>query len=66
VSQNLFNTRFRDLRIQGEMIPIDFESLRTDQKYLYFIRSQKHLIGWLIEETKLKVIGLSKRLGTRN
>ncbi|WP_051554730.1 DUF6090 family protein [Maribacter antarcticus] len=73
-SQNLFNTRFkdylngdyRDSRVQGEMIPIDFERLRTDQKYLYFIRTQKHQIGWLIEkpieETKLKVIALSKDL----
>ncbi|MGB5171664.1 MAG: DUF6090 family protein [Eudoraea sp.] len=74
-SQNIFNTRFKDFwngdykdltYSLGEMIPVDFERLRTDQEYLYFIRTQKNLIGWLtekpLEETKLKVIVLSEDL----
>ncbi len=74
-SQNIFNTRFKDYwggdykdltYSQGEMIPLDFENLRTDQEYLYFIRTQKNSLGWLIykpiEETRLKIETLSKDL----
>ena len=74
-SQNIFNTRFKDYwggdykdltYSQGEMIPLDYESLITDQEYLYFIRTQKNHIGWLIykpiEETKAKIIELLKDL----
>ncbi|MCA6075017.1 DUF6090 family protein [Fulvivirga sedimenti] len=76
-SKNIFNTRFnnfwggnyKDLTYsQGEMIPLDFESLKTDQEYLYFLRNQKNLLGWLIykpiEETKLKMNGLLNDLST--
>ena len=54
--KNIFNTRFnnfwggdyKDLTYsQGEMIPLDFESLKTDQEYLYFIQNQKNFLGWL-------------------
>jgi hypothetical protein len=74
-SQNIFNTRFKDYwggdykdltYSQGEMIPLDYESLQSDQEYLYFIRTQKNHLGWLIykpiEETKVKIIALSKDL----
>ena len=74
-SQNIFNTRFKeywggnykDLTFsKGEMIPLDYKSLQSDQEYLYFIRTQKNHIGWLIykpvEETKVKLIALSKDL----
>jgi hypothetical protein len=48
------------------MIPLDFESLQTDQEYLYFIRTQKNHLGWLIykpiKETKAKILELSKDL----
>jgi hypothetical protein len=74
-SQNIFNTRFKDywggdykdLSIsKGEMIPLDFEQLRTDQEYLYFIRTQKNHLGWLIfkplEETREKIFQLAEDL----
>ncbi|WP_297794383.1 DUF6090 family protein [uncultured Eudoraea sp.] len=74
-SQNIFNTRFKDYwggdykdltYSKGEMIPLDYENLQSDQEYQYFIRTQKNHIGWLIykpiEETKLKLIELSKDL----
>ena len=74
-SQNIFNTRFKDYwggdykdltYSKGEMIPLDYENLQSDQEYLYFIRTQKNHIGWLIykpiEETKAKLIELSKDL----
>jgi hypothetical protein len=74
-SQTLFNTRFRDYwggdykdltYSDGEMIPLDYKSLLTDQEYLYFIRTQKNNLGWLIykpiEETKAKIIALSTDL----
>jgi len=72
-SKDIFNTRFEDFwrgdykdltYSQGEMIPLDYENLQSDQEYLYFIRTQKNHIGWLIykpiEETKAKLIELSK------
>lgn len=57
-SENIFNLRFKsfwdgdykDLTYQGEMVPLNFDRLKTDQVYLYFIRTQKNLIGWLIEK----------------
>ena len=74
-SQNLFNTRFKEFwggdykdltYSQGEMIPLDYENLQSDQEYLYFIRTQKNHIGWMIykpiEETKAKLIELLKDL----
>jgi len=74
-SQNIFNTRFeeywggdyKDLTYsQGEMTPLDYENLITDQEYKYFIRTQKNNIGWCIykpiEETKAKLIELTKDL----
>ena len=69
-SENIFNTRFnefwngdyRDLTYQGEMIPLDFDKLKTDFEYLYFIRTQQNHIGWLIEKpietAKRKVLEL--------
>ncbi|NNK80471.1 MAG: hypothetical protein HKO93_03150, partial [Flavobacteriales bacterium] len=74
-SKDIFNTRFEDFwrgdhkdltYTKGEMIPLDFESLQTDQEYLYFIRTQKNQLGWLIykplEETKATIMDLSKDL----
>ena len=60
----ILGRRYKDLTYsQGEMIPLDFESLKTDQEYLYFIQNQKNFLGWLIfkliEETKLKITELS-------
>ena len=58
---------YKDLTYsQGGMIPLDYEKLQSDQEYLYFIRTQKNHIGWMIykpiEETKTKLIALSKDL----
>tara|TARA_R110001583_G_scaffold192436_1_gene358915 strand:- start:165 stop:929 length:765 start_codon:yes stop_codon:yes gene_type:complete len=74
-SESIFNTRFKDYwggdykdltYSEGEMVPLGFESLQTDQEYLYFIRTQKNHLGWLIykpiEETKAKLIELSNDL----
>lgn len=74
-SQNIFNTRFEDYwggdykdltYSDGAMIPLDFKSLQTDQEYLYFIRTQRNHLGWMIykpiEETKTKIIELSTDL----
>ena len=44
------------------MIPLDFDKLKTDFEYLYFIRTQQNHIGWLIEKpietAKRKVLEL--------
>ncbi len=58
-SENLFNTRFKDfwngdykdLSVTGEMVPLNFDKLKSDQEYLYFIRAQKYRIGWLLEKS---------------
>jgi hypothetical protein len=73
-SENIFNTRFKDFwngdykdkTVTGEMVPLDFENLKSDQEYLYFLRTQKHRIGWLLENpmesTKIEVLKLLKDL----
>lgn len=56
-SANLYNTRFkdfwhgdyRDKRVIGETVPLDFEKLKTDREFLYFLRTQYYRIGWLLE-----------------
>lgn len=55
-SKNVFNTRFEDFwqgdhmgKYEGVMVPIDFEKLKTDQEFLYFLRSLRNQMGWLIE-----------------
>jgi hypothetical protein len=69
-SKSLFNTRFEDfwggnytdVAIRGTMVPLDFETLKTDQNYLYFIKTQRNHLGWLIKkpikETKLRILTL--------
>lgn len=64
---NIFNTRFLDYwngdlvegQYVGQMVPLDFETLKHDQKYLFFLRSLKNQMKWLVEEpisaTKSKV-----------
>ena len=73
-SENLFNTRFedvwngdyKDLTVTGEMVPLNFDKLKSDQEYLYFMRSQEHRIGWLLEKsietTKTRVSELLEAL----
>lgn len=73
-SENLFNTRFEDFwngdykdrSVTGVMVPLSFEKLKSDQEYLYFLRTQKYRIGWLLENpmetTKIEVLKLSKDL----
>lgn len=31
------------------MVPLNFEKLKSDQEYLYFLRTQKYRIGWLLK-----------------
>ncbi|MDH3698984.1 MAG: DUF6090 family protein [Flavobacteriaceae bacterium] len=68
--RNVLNSRFNEYwageRINdkyiGEMIPLDFESLKRDQEYLFFLKSLKNQMKWLIDEpiksTKLEVVKL--------
>jgi hypothetical protein len=69
-SETIFNLRFKsfwegdytDLTFQGEMVPLNFDKLKSDQEYLYFLRTQKNHIGWLIEKpietTRTRVLEL--------
>ncbi len=57
-SETLFPTRFEefwkgdytDSSFGGEMIPLDFDKLKSDQEYLYFLKTQRNHIGWMIEK----------------
>lgn len=35
---------------QGEMVPLDYEVLKQDEEFKYFLRSQRNQMKWLIEE----------------
>ena len=55
-SKNIFNTRFHDYwsidvstTNQIEMIPVDFEGLKKDQEFLYFLRTLRNLNFHYIE-----------------
>ncbi|MBC2839711.1 DUF6090 family protein [Robiginitalea sp. SC105] len=71
----LFPSRFKDFwqgdhtdlnYSGGTMSPLDFEQLKTDQAYLFFLRSQRNQFGWLIkrplEDTRSKVIALQEEI----
>lgn len=36
--------------ISGVMNPIDYNSLKDDQEYIYFLKTQLNLMGWLVEK----------------
>lgn len=76
-SANLFNTRFKafysgnydlfrktdvpaDLAI--EMTPNDFESLKNDDEYLYFLRSLHNQHYWLAERNNLNAKTMAENL----
>ena len=70
-SEELFPSRFVDFW-QGDytdpnfdggtMTPLNFDILKEDQDYLYFLRTQKNHLGWLIKrpilDTKSKIVSL--------
>ena len=35
---------------QGEMVPLDYEVLKQDEEFKFFLRSQRNQMKWLIEE----------------
>jgi len=53
-SENLYNTRFQQFWGDTDMIPLDFEKLKIDQEYLYFIRTQKTKHGiWMLRNLNI-------------
>lgn len=58
LGKNVLNTRFNeywdgefiDGEYVGEMIPLNYESLKSDQEYLFSLKSLKNQMKWLIEE----------------
>ena len=74
-SEDLFPTRFEDFWngdynnrnfVGGNMIPLNFEELKNDQEYLYYLRTQKNQLGWMIKrpilDTKLRIISLQSEI----
>lgn len=56
--KNLYNSRFKDFwrgdhknkSVVGVMEPINYEQLKSDNEYLYHLRTQINFIGWLINK----------------
>lgn len=56
---DLYKSRFTDFwngdpqnpKVEGEMHPINYEALKNDEEYLYFLKTQMNLMGWLIEKS---------------
>jgi hypothetical protein len=47
--------------IIGEMVPYDFNSLKKDKEYLYFLRSLKNINSWHMDRMlKLTIISVEK------
>lgn len=76
-SERIFPTRFQDFWhgdyqdanfSKGTMKPLDFELLKNDQEYLYYLRTQKNHIGWMIkrpiQDTRSKIIALRQEIRT--
>lgn len=68
-AKNVFNTRFRDYwntdmnaPTKSQMIPIDYEKLKEDQEYLYFLRTQRNLNFHYIEICAQVAQQFAKRL----
>jgi hypothetical protein len=54
-----YNFEGKENTFEGSMIPMDFESLKTDQEYLYFIKTQQNrtrsYIGYFYENLRKSV-----------
>lgn len=74
-SETIFPSRFRDFWhgdyldaafSKGAMTPLNFEQLKTDQTYLYYLRTQKNHLGWMIkrpiQDTRAKIIALRQEI----
>lgn len=67
---NIYNTRFYDYwdgirgeeAYEGKMIPLDYDTLKDDQEFLFFLRSQKYRMRWLIEEPNQYTTNLVDRI----
>ncbi|NNF33005.1 MAG: hypothetical protein HKN68_02795 [Saprospiraceae bacterium] len=50
----------------GEMTPVDYEKLKTDQEYLYYLKSLKNRRFWFVEienkSTQKAIIGILKNI----
>ncbi len=68
--KDIYNTRFmdfwngdnKDLSVIGVMKPIDYEALKNDNEYKHLLRTQVHLIGWLIEKPVRNTQNESRKL----
>ena len=53
---NFGDAYYNALSIQGEMIPIDFEKLKMDQEFLYFLKSLKNRQFWFLRHDNNSVL----------
>ena len=61
-----FNFMGKENTFGGSMVPLDFESLKTDQEYLYFIKTQQNrtrsYIGYFYENLRKSVESMIRDL----
>ena len=74
--RNIFNSRFldswkgdyKDRTVVGTMKPLNYEALKQDEAYKYFLRTQLNDLGWLVykpaENTQLECKKLLKLIET--
>jgi len=74
--RNLFNTRFRDSwngnhkdkDVVGTMKPLNYEALKEDVEFKYYLRTQRNDMGWLVykpsENTRIECKKLLKLIET--
>jgi hypothetical protein len=61
-----YNFLGQDNTFDGSMVPLDFESLKRDQEYLYFIKTQQNrtrsYIGYFYENLRKSVASMIRDL----
>lgn len=62
-SDQIYNTRFDEFWNVEVMVPLDFESLKKDQEYIYFIKTlrNKHRI-WMVQNLNRMQVALATLL----
>ena len=49
ITNNNYYTGYNTATVLNESIPVDYEKLKTDQEYIYFLRSLINKYNWKIE-----------------
>jgi len=59
---NSFDKDFRPTELISKMVPLDFEKLKKDYEYIYFLKSLRNRFNWYVEnnaENMLKILTIN-------